>query len=60
MKKSLILIAIAISSVVFPACERQDWSETKMFHDVPKRKIDEKSAATEGAAKPEAAKHAEK
>lgn len=38
MKKTLILIAIAISSLVFPACERQSYSDTKMFHDVPKYK----------------------
>ena len=50
MKKTLILIAIAISSLVFPACERQSYSETKMFHDVPKKfKSD---SATHSDAKP--------
>jgi hypothetical protein len=57
MNKPKLLLAFAISILIFPACERQDWKETKMFHDVPKRGGHEKAAegSTE-AAKPAEAK----
>ena len=52
MKKTLILIAIAISSFVFPACERQSYSETKMFHDVPKKFKSDNATPAHSDAKP--------
>jgi hypothetical protein len=40
MKTTLSFIAIATFTMLFQACEKQDWKETKMFHDVPKRAVD--------------------
>lgn len=40
MKTSIILIITALVAAFFPACERQSYSETKMFHDVPVRAVD--------------------
>ncbi|MBP7948680.1 MAG: hypothetical protein KA004_03420 [Verrucomicrobiales bacterium] len=37
MKKLPLFCLIAAVLPLFQACERQDWKETKMFHDVPKR-----------------------
>lgn len=54
MKSLLTLAAIFFAITVFPACEKQDYQETKMFHDVPKRTADQ-----EPTAKPEAPKPAE-
>lgn len=37
MKKILSLLAVTVFTMLFQACEKQNWEETKMFHDVPKR-----------------------
>ena len=56
MKPLLSLALIIFATALFPACEKQDWKETKMFHDVPKRSGDkEKEAAPAEPAKPEQA-----
>lgn len=37
MKKFCLLTLVVAFSPLFTACERQNWEETKMFHDVPKK-----------------------
>lgn len=53
MKKTLTLTAVAAFTMLFQACEKQDWKETKMFHDVPKRAGDEPAPAKAEPAKAE-------
>lgn len=45
MKPLTALLTIIIATALFPACEKQDYKETKMFHDVPKR-VGDKPAET--------------
>ncbi len=59
MKTPLTLTAIAAFTMLFPACEKQDWKETKMFHDVPKR-VSEEPAPAKLPEPPAAPKPAEK
>ncbi len=37
MKLLLTLTAITTFTMLFPACEKQSYADTKMFHDVPPR-----------------------
>ena len=37
MKKLILASLLALVSPLFLSCERQNWEETKMFHDVPKK-----------------------
>lgn len=45
MKPLAALVLLTIATAFFPACEKQDYKETKMFHDVPKRVGDKEPAA---------------
>jgi hypothetical protein len=56
MKKTIILTSIAAFTMLFQACEKQDWKETKMFHDVPKRVSDDKVPAPANETQPAPAK----
>jgi hypothetical protein len=59
MKKTLLLTSIATFTMLFQACEKQEWKETKMFHDVPKRVSDEKAPAKATEAHPAESKPAQ-
>lgn len=58
MKPLTTLLTLIVATALFPACEKQDYKETKMFHDVPKRAGDKEAAATTEAPKTEEAKPA--
>ena len=45
MKPLTALLTLVIATALFPACEKQDYKETKMFHDVPNR-VSDKAAET--------------
>ncbi len=47
MKPLAALLTLVIATALFPACEKQDYKETKMFHDVPKRAGDKAAEPAE-------------
>ena len=56
MKKLILLSSLAMLFPLFTACERQDWNDTKMLHDVPKKGGDKSTESKNEAEKPAAAK----
>ena len=47
MKPLTALLTLIVATALFPACEKQDYKETKMFHDVPKRASDKAAESAE-------------
>ena len=55
MKPLTALLTLIVATALFPACEKQDYKETKMFHDVPKRAGDKAAEPAETPKTEEAA-----